>query len=179
MRTETSRLWLQSSFTSHMAPCNCKWWVAYSCMSKHTSNHSRSVQLETIFWRASHPNWPMGTAFSTLTNSPWSPTEGFVEECQRNCLELLKSRSMMLAWCEHFFTGTWKRMYITTGTKEAITSLCNGPSYKNPGVFGYIKCMCQNHSICRTVGDIEFPLFTQLMLHNSTHTSWKWNHLIS
>lgn len=97
VRTGRSQLLLQNCFTSHTAPCNCKWQVAYLCKSKHTNNHSRNVQLETIFWRASHPNWPVGTAFSTLNTSPQSPTEGFLKGCQKNLSKLFKSRSTKLA----------------------------------------------------------------------------------
>lgn len=71
-----SRLWrsenrevlmISSCFTS---PYNSTRPLAYSCKSKHTTSHSRSVQLETIFWSASHPDLACGHSFFHSKQQP-------------------------------------------------------------------------------------------------------------
>lgn len=150
-----------------MPPRHCKWGAAYFCKSKHSSNHSRSVQLETIFWRA-YPIqiglWAqLFPLWTTAHEVRWKDWRRNAKKKKKKCSALFKSRSVRLARCEGCLSGTWKRMYITTGTKEAIRLLCSRPSSKNPPAFGYTECSCQNRSSCRSLGDTEFPSVNRVL----------------
>lgn len=121
--------------------------------SEHTGSRSRSLQLETIFWRASLLNWPVGTAIFHSEQQPTnSRTAG---ECHKQFGDSLRVGLWSLAASFAFLTnGKRWRSLQAKGSWEAIKLLGIGPRVKKSSSVWLHEAKCQNHSIHQNWGNI-------------------------